>query len=147
MSTNALTEQDKSRTRYHLGYPQVEAAASLQFGLPAPGQLLFILEAAMENIMPDAVPRLLSILTVMDNLEQQIVDAQCQLSADVLGELTLAGASDPKARLVTDRLEAEYVRFGHRAANILGAPPYPFSERYGRPQGQRKYGAVAIRGV
>ncbi len=127
---NPLSQDEKARCRHHTGYPEVQPAASIQFGLPKPAQAAFMLELAMENVMVTAVPRIRDILQILDNIEQKIVDAQCYLVADKLDTITLAGAGDPKARLVTDRLEDEYVRWASRLVDIFGVPLYPFSSRF-----------------
>lgn len=125
-----LDDPTKARCRHHTGYPEVSAAPSLQFGLPKPMQLAFMLETAMNNVLNSAIPRVRDILQILDDLEQQMIDAQPQLAADTLGGLGLAGSRDPRGRLVTDRLENEYVRWAGRLADIFGVPLYPFSERF-----------------
>ncbi|KKK54507.1 hypothetical protein LCGC14_3083990, partial [marine sediment metagenome] len=42
-----LTEAEKERVRYHLGYLQVSAAASIQLGIPRPLQTVFLLEQGL----------------------------------------------------------------------------------------------------
>lgn len=125
-----LDRQEKARVRHHTGYPEVQPAASMQFGLPKPLQTAFLLESAMENLMPEAVPRVREILQICDDLEQQMINAQCALKVDGVGTIKMAGSADPKARLVTDRLESEYVRWAMRLVDIFGVPLYPFSERF-----------------
>lgn len=125
-----LTADEKARVRHHTGYPEVQPAASIQFGLPRPLQAAFMLELAMENVMVTAVPRIRDILQVLDDVEQKMIDAQCYLVADRLDTITLAGSGDAKSRLVTDRLESEYVRWAERLVDIFGVPLYPFSSRF-----------------
>lgn len=125
-----LTIQEKERVRYHCGYPNVQAAASVQFGLPKVTQMAFLIELAMSNVLPETVPRVREIIQVLDSLEQQMVDAQPYLTADQLEELVIAGAKDARGRLVTDRLESEYVRWASRLADIFSVPLYPFSRRF-----------------
>jgi hypothetical protein len=129
---NPLTEEEKARVRHHTGYPEVQPAASIQFGLPRPLQAAFLLESAMGLVLPSAVPRIRDILQILDDLEQKMVDAQCYLVADQLDTITLAGAQDQRSRLVTDRLESEYVRWAERLVDIFGVPLYPFSSRFNR---------------
>ncbi|KKN72078.1 hypothetical protein LCGC14_0414730 [marine sediment metagenome] len=126
--------------RHHTGYPEVQPAASIQFGIPKPIPLAFLIEQAMENLLDTAIPRVRDILNILDNLEQQLVDAQCQLVADKVGEITLAGALDKKSRLVTERLETEYVRWAKRLVDIFGVPLYPFSSRFM----SKRYGSIPV---
>lgn len=137
MPQNVLTDEEKARVRHHTGYPEVQAAASIQYGLPKPAQMAFMIELAMENLMPIAVPRVRSILQILDDLEQQLVDAQAYLVADQLEELKLAGSGDGQNRLITDRLENEYRRWAGRLADVFGVPLYPFSARFANGAGSR----------
>lgn len=138
-----LTEQEKARVRHHTGYPEVQVAASIQFGLPKPAQLAFMLEPAMLYVLETAIPRVREILQILDDIEQKIIDAQCYLVADKLDEISLAGSMDARSRLVTDRLEGEYYRWACRLVDIFGVPLYPFSERF-QNKGRRT-GVVPIR--
>lgn len=135
-----FTEEEKARVRHHTGYPEVQPAASIQFGIPKPIPLAFLIEQAMENILETAIPRVRDILNVLDSLEQQLIDAQCQLVADKVGEINLAGTLDKRGRLVTDRLETEYVRWAKRLVDIFGVPLYPFSARFM----QKRYGSIPV---
>lgn len=127
----ALSETDKERVRYHLGYLNTSFAASLTLGIPRPVQTLFLVEDAMALLIPQTVPRVLCILDTMDVIERKLVGALEQLGVKRLAEIELHPLSD-RGLLSTDSLEAEYVRWGNRLADILGVPHYPFSARYRR---------------
>ena len=118
-----LSAADQSRTYYHLGYLQVQPAASLSFGIPRPIQTVFLVQTAITNLIQEAVPRVLSILSIMDNVESKLVQAQTRLAALQIEELKL-NPEEP------DLLEKEYVRWALRLADILGVPLYPFSTRF-----------------
>ena len=120
---SVLNDIEKARVRRHMGYPEVTAAASIQLGIPKPSQLYFLLEQAMELLMPLAVDRVRDLLNVLDNIEQQMIDAQCKLQVDSVGDISLAGTKDSKARLGTDRLEMEYIRWAKRLADVFGSFP------------------------
>lgn len=126
----ALTDEEKERVRYHLGYLNVQMAGSIQYGLPRPIQTLFILELAMDNLIDNggqvtsfAVNRVRRILTVLDNIEAKLVDAQDRLAAEKLGELKIR-LGEP------DLLEGEYNRWARRLANQLGVPLYGYADRF-----------------
>lgn len=118
-----LSESDKERVRYHLGYLEVQGAASIQFGIPRPLQTVFLLEDAMNNIIANAISRVQKILTVLDGIENKLIESQDRLAAKRLDSLELR-ENEP------DQLEREYVRWGHRLADILGVPIYAYSTRY-----------------
>lgn len=119
----ALNEAEKERARYHLGYPEIQGAASIQFGIPRPIQTAFLVEHALNNIIGAAEDRVRRILGVMDGIEDQLTDAQPRLAAEKMDELTIRKDE-------ADALEREYVRWGSRLADVLGVPIYPYSARY-----------------
>jgi hypothetical protein len=116
-----LTDAEKSRVRYHLGYLASGFAASLQFGLPRPVQTVFMLEDAMSGLVEsNALDRVRKIVSILDKIEDKMVCAVDQLVVEKLGEMTLR-ANHP------DLLEKEYDRWSSRLADIFGVPKYPFS--------------------
>jgi len=119
----SLTPQEKERTRYHLGYLNVQLAGSVQFGLPRPIQTVFILEQAMDSLILETVPRVRAMLDTLDQIECRLIAAQGRLAASSMGELKLRD-NEP------DLLEKEYFRWGGRLADTLGVPFYAYSNRY-----------------
>lgn len=119
----ALTDEEKERVRYHLGYPTVQLVGSVQFGLPRPLQTAFILESSMASLIATAIDRVRRYLQILDDIECKLVDAQCRLAAKQLGEITLRD-DEP------DKLEHEYWRWASRLADILGVPLYYYSNRF-----------------
>ena len=129
---DALTEEEKEKVRYHLGYGSSNTAASYQLGMPFPLQTTFLLERAITLLVNGfAVNRARCILQTMDGIECKIVEAQTTLAAEQLGQMTLHPLRS-KGVLFTDSLEREYVRWGNRLADLLMCPIYPFAERYRR---------------
>lgn len=135
--TTPLTDGEKERIRYHLGYMETsfggnQAAASISFGIARPVQTMFLVEDAIQVLLTNlfAVDRVRSVLQTMDNLEQQIAAAACMLAAEQLGTMKLRSAKSGET--FTDLLEREYVRWGYRLADILGVPVYAYSMRYRR---------------
>lgn len=122
MST-ALTEAQRALVRYHLGYPNTSPAASLQLGIPAQQQTLFMVEQAMNVLLPVMVPKVLQILGVLDGLDCQIAQAQQYLVAKKLDSMELRDGHP-------DLLENEYRRWAFRLAETLGCPVYPYAERF-----------------
>lgn len=121
-----FSDADKERIRYHMGYLQVQPAASITYGLPVPQQTLFMLESSMDRIMPIAIPRVIRILSILDGIEEQMVCGQPNLAAESI---------DPGIKLRADQidqLEHEYERWSGRLADIFGVMRYPFSERGNR---------------
>jgi len=126
-----LTVAERERVRYHLGYPNVHPAAALTYGMVKPVQTLFLVESSIDKLLEDTVDRVRRILGIMDGIETKLTEAQDRLAANSLGDIQLR-ESEP------DQLEREYMRWGMRLSDILGAPPYYLSPRY------RGGGGVAI---
>ena len=118
-----LTDAEKQRARYHLGYPSLTTAAAIQFGVPALTQTNFLVENALSRLLEVSLPQVRSIIKTMDDIEMKLIEAQDRLAAQSLEELTLNN-QEP------DMLEKEYRRWGYRLADIIGAPIYPYSLRY-----------------
>lgn len=119
----ALTTEEKERARYHLGYLQVQPAASIQFGIPRPIQTLFLVESAFSNLLEVAEPRVRKIIQIMDEIECKLFDSIDVLEASQLGDLhTRENAPG--------LIDKEYYRWASRLADILGVPLYPYSERF-----------------
>jgi len=119
----ALTDAEKERARHHLGYPQVQPAASIQWGIPRPIQTAFLVESAMNNIIAAAEPRVRSMLCTLDGLETKLIEAQDYLVAQKLEDITLRDGHP-------DLLEREYQRWAGRLADLLGVPLYAFSTKF-----------------
>jgi len=125
-----LSEEEKERVRYHLGYLETNFAASLQLGIPRPIQTIFLVETAMSQLQNAyAVRRCRKILDALDSIEEQLLDPGVPLLyASQLGELKLRESQ--RGSTSTDLIEREYVRWANRLADMLGVPLYPYSARF-----------------
>ncbi len=133
-----LTDDEKQRVRYHLGYPAVTSTASVQFGVPAFSQQLFMVENNLTKLLENAVEQVRRISMLMDNIEHKLIDAQDRLAATRLEDLELRADE-------TDSLEGEYRRWGYRLAELVGCPVYLYSERY-KAGGANRVTNVTVRG-
>jgi hypothetical protein len=135
----ALTEEERQKVRYHLGYMSVTAAVQITYGVAKPAQTLFLVELAMNNLMPVAEDKVRQLIGILDGIECRLVDAQERLAASSIDQLKMR-ADEP------DALEHEYYRWGGRLADTLGVPFYAYSNRY-KSGGQTKtVSNVAVRG-
>lgn len=139
--SDRLSEAEKERVRYHLGYMNVAAAASIQLGIPRPVETLFLVESALNLLIPESVPRVRSILCTLDGIELKLVEAQDRLAAEALGSLKLRSIRVDEGE--TDALEREYTRWANRLANVLGAPLYAGAMRF--RSGRQTVGNVSVR--
>ena len=129
--TAALTDAEKERCRFALGYPETSGAATLQFGLPKPMQTAFILESALNLLVnPDAIDRVRGILAQLDALELRLRRVGPHLAAAKVGNIELRGAV--AGQTYPDLLEREYRRWAGRLADVLGVPFYPYASKLRR---------------
>lgn len=134
----ALTPEEKVRIRYHLGYPLLTDAASVQFGLPALTQTSFMVDNSLSRLVEPGLNYVRSISKTMDDIEVKLVEAQDRLAATRLEDLYLRQDE-------VEVLEGEYRRWGFRLADIVGAPIYPYSKRY-QAAGSSAVTNVSVRG-
>lgn len=89
------------------------------------------MDSALNRLLETSLDRLRCIVQVLDGIEDKLVAAQLRLAASRLEDIELR-EDEP------DRLEHEYRRWGYRLSNLIGAPVYPFAERY------RQTGPLAV---
>lgn len=118
-----LTEDDKSRIRMHMGYPDIQAAASFQVGFPANIETAFIIETAMNKVRQSALPFLRRLLDVLDTFDLQDVDDVSVHVALAVGEITI----NPKEHMIIDE---RYDRWLGRLENLLACPRNPYDKRW-----------------
>jgi hypothetical protein len=132
-----LTDTEREKCRYALGYPAVSALASVQFGIPRPLATSYLLETAMNQLMEIAVPRVQRILGELDACEAAMSEARSYLIAEKLEELSLREDA-------TQRLEEEYRRWASRLADVFGVPFYGFSNKLRGGSGDSRGSGVSM---
>jgi hypothetical protein len=118
-----LDDTERERVRYHMGYLSVQPAASIQFGLPAPIQTLFLVELAMTNLLEDGVDRVRQLLQTLDMIEARMRDGVKFLVAESIDNMKIR-------RDHLDALEDEHTRWAERLSEELGAPLYPGAAKF-----------------
>jgi hypothetical protein len=134
----AFDAAERERIRYHMGYLNVQPAASITYGLPAPIQTLFVVELSMDKILPEAEDRVRKLLTILDGIECKEVDGQDYLVAAQLEQLTIREDH-------IDKLEWEYCRWAARLADTLGAPLYPGAAKFRKLFAAVGAGSIPVR--
>ena len=140
----ALTAASKERIRYHLGYLNVEPAAAIALGFPSAQQAGFLVESAMERVVNESVGRIEKMVSVLEGIESQMIDALHRLKAQQLGELKLRNSNEEPTE--QDKLEDEYSRWAQRLADNLGVPLNTYSARF-RHLGSGGGGGMNVRVV
>lgn len=119
----AISDADKERARYHLGYMTVTVASSFAFGIPQVTEVQWMFESAITRVRVESESRITSILDKLDQIECTLFNASSELFAKRAGDL------EPNLEQ-PDMVEREYARWATRLADMLGVMPYPFSARF-----------------
>lgn len=119
----ALTEQEKVRARHHLGYLNVQQAATFVLGVPAAIQTQFMIEGAFSRVLPQAEARFRQLLDTLDGVEQQITDNQINLAVEKIDEITINLKE-------FQHLVKRYEWWRRGLANLMGILPNPFDQRF-----------------
>lgn len=124
-----LTNEEKSKVRRHLGFPETTAVSAYAFGIPITLQGVFLVDNAMNVLNEEGAARVRELLAVLDSMEQKILKAACTLTVESVDNIKMRGAQ--AGMTATDLLEREYKRWASRLADCLGVPFYPYSNRFG----------------
>lgn len=119
----AFTPQEKVRIRHHLGYLNVTNAATFALGVPQAVETQFIIENAMNLVLPEAEVEVRRLVGVLDQLEEQMVCDHELLAVEAIGEVKVRADEQ-------QQLTKRYVYWQHALANVLGCNPNPFDRRF-----------------
>src|SRR4051812_360284 len=86
-----LVEEDKVRIRAHLGFLGVQESATFVLGVPAGVQTQFMIELAMNKILPSSIPKVLSYLNILDTIDGQMVEDLELLAITRIGDIDVRG--------------------------------------------------------
>ncbi len=119
-----LTQEERALTRYHLGYPQVGNNTVLALGYPTGGQMQFLLEAMMDQILPEGEPIFRKTLQQCICVEAQMIEARSRLKAEAVGTITLRGGAE------LENLEDQYEYWTDALADIFDGNKNPYSSKF-----------------
>ena len=117
-----VTEEEKVKARHHLGYVDVESVQSFNAGIPAAMQTTFMIEGALNRLLPAAYEKFQQLLCRLDAIEEEVFCGMDLASMDKLDTLEIR----------SDRLKelSKYYKIAQQGlANMLGVPPNPFDMR------------------
>lgn len=122
-----LTDEEKQAVRRYLGYLGVGTAETIALGIPAASQPLFIVEGAMNRLLPAAEPDVREFLNELKCIDDQIKDARRRRTRVAqVADIKFRGAEE------LDILYDEYDTWAARLSDVLGAPINPHSELHKR---------------
>lgn len=132
-----LTDDEKADIRRHMGYGGVQQASTFDLGVPAPVQTAFLIEGAMQRLLPESEPKLRAYLANLNGIEQQWLDDQQDYAASKVGsiEVNLKEFED---------LIKQYKFWQGNVANLLQVQPNPFDMRPGLGQGYAGGGGMNV---
>lgn len=119
-----LTDEERVKVRYHLGFPQISPSQSLAFGAVIPTQANFLIEASMNNLIVGAEEIVRSLICTLDEIECLMRRALPDL------QVSRTGGGVELDTGYNDRLEAEYNRFAGRLADVFAVPFHPYAMRF-----------------
>ena len=115
-----LSEEEKKRIVYHLGYPVLDVVPTVVLGVPAASQPMFLVYSAMDRIPQAAVGKVRELLSWCDVTERRIGESQGRMRASEVEGVKLNADE-------ADMLRREYAMWRNRLASILACPVYPYS--------------------
>lgn len=120
----ALTDEERVKVRHHLGFLNVTEVATFFLGIPAASQQLFLIESAMNLVLPAAEFEVRRHLRILDRLEEQDVEDSELLAVLEVGEIKI----NPNELSVL--FKQQYLKWRASLANIFGVKPNPYDERF-----------------
>lgn len=118
-----LTDEERLKVRHALGYLNVGSAATFVLGVPAALQTTFMIEKALDLILPEAEPEVRRHLSILDRIEAQLIDDLELLAVESIDEIKVR-------RDEQDALWDQYDRWRRSLANIFGVIPNPWDKRF-----------------
>ncbi len=122
--TNGFSDVEKTRIRHHLGYLNVSAVATFALGTPAAVETQFLIESAMNKVLPEAQVLARELVAKCDAVESQISENQELLAVTQVDEI---GVRQDEF----EQLKKRYDYWRNGLANCLGIYPNPFDKRFG----------------
>lgn len=127
----ALTPEERGKIRYHLGYPVVAQNTVISLGFPSGGHPAFLVEAAMNDVLPEGEPLVRRTLSECECIDAQLSDARRNRLQTAAVETIVLRSRDE-----IEDLEDQLDLWTDKLADILAVPKNPFSHVHQRLSGQ-----------
>lgn len=128
MANPAFTFEEKARIRAHLGYTNVSAVQTFALGTPAAVEPAFIIERAMDVVLPEALHLARQYLEVLDRIDCQRLEDLELMAVNKVDEIEVRKEEQLQLR-------NEYLEWRGRLANLLGVMANPYDKRFAGSQG------------
>lgn len=116
-----LTQEEKVRVRSHLAYTNVTAVSTYVLGTPAALETQFIIEGAMDRLLPEALTLFRQYLSVCDKILQQKIDNLENLAVSELGEIKVRPDEQ-------QQLDRQYDYWRGKLCDMMGIFPNPWEK-------------------
>jgi hypothetical protein len=123
---SVLSEQEKVSVRHHLGYLNVQEVATFALGTPAGVETQFIIEGAMNRMLPSALPLLRKHLQNLECIEEAMIKGIENTGLLELGEIKFNQTGKDKHQ---SQLRQQYNYWANSLANVLGVSRNPYDKR------------------
>lgn len=117
-----FTDEEKVRMRHAMGYLNVSEVSTFQMGIPAAVETQYLIETAMNKILPEAETHVRNLLARLELIEGQMMDNLELLAVESIDEIKI----NPKEMT---KLRREYKHWQTALANTMGIPPNPNDQR------------------
>jgi hypothetical protein len=117
----ALTDAEKARVRYHLGYTNIADPVAYSLGVPQATQLQVTLELNFDKLAPEGEPFVRRCLAELDCIEQQKSDFRQSLEFKRTGSVEFRGSE------AFAELDIQYKDWRAKLADVVGSYPNPTS--------------------
>jgi hypothetical protein len=117
----ALTDAEKARVRYHLGYTNIDDAFAMSLGVPQATSLQATLELNFDKLSPQGEPFVRQCICELDTIERQMSDFRQSLEFKSTGSVQFRGSE------AFAELDIQYKRWRAKLSDIIGSYPNPTS--------------------
>lgn len=121
-----LSEEEKDRVLYHLGYGAVNVASLFTLGMPAMSEPLYIAASAVNHIKNSSIQLVREVVAVLDQIDRADVEDISYIPALELGELKLPTGLERRNTIKSIRRD-----WAQRLSDMLIVPLNPYSDRFG----------------
>lgn len=118
----SFTEQEKVRIRHHTGYMNVGQVQTFSLGVPAAVETQFLIEGAMNRVLPEAELEVRRLVSILDTIESAKVADLELLAITQIGEISINNQEQQK-------LDREYDKWCAALCNLLCIPRNPYDQR------------------
>lgn len=128
MTAPVLNDDERMRAKHHLGYINATAAQAFSFGIIQQLEVQSQCEAALDKLLPVALPKFQQLLCALDNIECTVFGTTDLAQLDSIAEIKVN-------RMMLKELRERYKLAQQALANMIGTIPNVWDQREWLMQG------------